>query len=339
MFTDSKGKLKMSHKIFGRITAFNQGNTPIEGLRVQAWDDDWPDGDDFLGEAVTNAEGVYTILYSDAVWNNQESGASDYYPDIYITVDIRNSKKKWVRVGKSQVFKDHNLGTDLQINLEILLELPVSSRTGFEIARHGFQFRNRFLIDPSLLGLTVEKWPLGFCGGMCAGALVRYLNRQLPPPDASTPLQGTTLFAELLKRQVKSMGPELLAKMYDWQSAPDVSQPWRKASIGQRTKQEWPFIKSELDNQRPVILVLIRSSGYLGNWTLNHQVLAVGYEYNPTTKDLVIEKYDPNFPGTIHTLYVNLGLPEGSLMAKDSTGDKLRGFFINPASQAAMDAV
>lgn len=327
----------MTHKIFGQITAVNKDNAPLDGLRVQAWDDDWPDGDDFMGEAITNAKGMFAIQYADAAWDLPAGGTNSAFPDIYITVDIRNSKKKWVRLGKSQVFKDHNLSNDLQIDLGVSIEDPVSARTNFQAQVHGFHFINRFDIDPSAFGINVNKWAMGFCGGMCAGALWRYQNNQPVPPGNSIPVQGTPLFSELLKRQIRAMSPDLLAKMYDWQSAPDVSQPWRKASIGQRTKQEWPFIKNELDNNRPVILVLIRTTGYLGNPTLNHQVLATGYEYNPTTKDLVIEKYDPNTPDVTHTLYANLGLPDGNLMGKDSTGDKLRGFFINPAGKAAVD--
>ena len=41
----------MARKIFGRIS--NQSGAGVGGLRVQAWDDDWPDDNDFMGEAIT----------------------------------------------------------------------------------------------------------------------------------------------------------------------------------------------------------------------------------------------------------------------------------------------
>ena len=53
----------MSRKIYGTIIDKNIGKG-VKGLRVEAWDDDYPDGDDFMGSAMTDASGHYRIPYS-----------------------------------------------------------------------------------------------------------------------------------------------------------------------------------------------------------------------------------------------------------------------------------
>ena len=92
------------------------------------------------------------------------------------------------------------------------------------------------------------------------------------------------------------MSPKTLKKMAEFQGAPDIVNPRRKHSIGHKTQEEWPILKETIDNNSPTILVLIRSIGLLGNPTNNHQVLAVGYDFNQPTKDLRLYVYDPNKP-------------------------------------------
>ncbi len=131
------------------------------------------------------------------------------------------------------------------------------------------------------------------------------------------------------------MSPIVLARMFVWQGAPDEDYWNKKPSLGQRTKREWRKLKSELDNDTPTVLVLIRSTGFLANPTNNHQVLATGYEYDPTTKDLVIQEYDPNQNNKISSLSMNLSLPRNRLDLVDSSKKKTRGFFVNPLSMEA----
>jgi hypothetical protein len=307
----------------------------VPGLRVQAWDDDWPAGDDFMGEDITDTNGQYEIAYADVHW---DTAGVDFYsgrPDIYITVEIRNARDKWVRLGKSQVFKDHDLSTDLQIDLDVEITPSIQKTIPFIPGQHGFHFINDFILKPDILGLNLGKWEMGFCGGMCAGALQRFIQHLPIPADTVTPADDSPLFEELLARQIRSFPVDLLPVLYDWQSAPDVSNPWRKISIAERTKAEWPKLKRELDADRPTILILIRSDGYLGNPTRNHQVLAIGYTFHPATKDLTITEYDPNRPNKEYTLSMSLGLPDGSLYLKDSASRKTRGFLLNPAGPFA----
>ena len=86
---------------------------------------------------------------------------------------------------------------------------------------------------------------------------------------------------------------------------------------------------------RPTTIILIRAKGYFGNPTKYHQVLAVGYEFDPSRKDLIIQVYDPNKLKETHTLSMNLGLPDGKLYCKDSSGSRTRGFLVNPAGKGA----
>lgn len=325
----------MSRRIFGTIRNASNNGLPVPGLRVQAWDDDWPAGDDFMGDDITAADGHFTIAYADGHWDNQGLDVASGRPDIYVTVEIKNSLDKWVRLGKSGVFKDHDLSQDLQIDLEVDITPPIQKRVPFLANQHGFHFINNFKLKPDILGIDLGKWEMGFCGGMCAGALHRFKNNIPIPLATQPPSDGMPIFEELLGRQMKSTPLDLLPVLYDWQSAPDVSNLWRKASIAQRTKDEWPKLKQELDNDQPTILILIRSDGYLDNPTKNHQVLAIGYEFNPATKDLTIYEYDPNRPDEENTLTMSLGLPEGNLHLKDSTRRRTRGFLVNPTGLAA----
>lgn len=325
----------MERKIYGRITNTNNGGSPVSGLKVEAWDDDWPEGDDFMGKDITDANGEFSIRYNEGYWDPSIPGLSSWLPDIFVTADIKNSNDKWVRLGKSQVYKNHRLDQDLRIDILVEVGTVLSSQTGFIPEQQGFHFINLFKIEPNILGIDLGKWEMGLCGGMSAAALNHFENNTPIPAGTEIPASGTPLFDELLTRQIKSMPPDLLARMYDWQSAPDIGFWWRKPSIGQRTKREWPKLKNELDNGRPTIIVLVRANGYFDNPTKNHQVLAIGYEFDPATKDLEIQVYDPNKPDQINRLEMNLGLPDGKLYFKDSTRRRTRGFFVNHAGKDA----
>jgi hypothetical protein len=325
----------MANKIFGVIQDFTPSGAPIKGLRVRAWDEDWPDGDDFMGEDITGSDGAYQIVYRMGHWDRSIAGRPTWRPDIFVTVDIKNEMGKWVHIAKSRVHKDHDLNEDLRIDLKIDLAERITVRTNFLPEQHGFHFNNLFVVKPDILGIDLGRWQMGFCGGMCSGALHRYRMGLEMPKDMVAPVDGTALHEELKKRQIVAMSPEMLPMMYDWQSAPDVATPMRKPSIAKRTQHEWPKLQAMLDSGQPAILVLIRSSGYFGNPTRNHQVLAIGYDFDPATRDLVIHTYDPNQHDKTNTISLNVGLPQGSLFIKDSASRSTRGFFVSPVGEEA----
>lgn len=322
----------MAGMITGRIVDGFSGGLPVTGMRVSAWDEDWPDGDDFMGRDITDQDGSYRITYPAGLWDAQVPGLPSWRPDIYITVEIKNTQDQWVQLGKSQVYKDCDLSQDLCIDLEVQIEPVIQRTTNFSPAEHGFHFINSFTVKPQILNLDIEQKGMGFCGGMCAGALYRFLRNIPVPPDRISPQQGTALFDDLQDRQIRSMYPSVLTKMFRFQGAPDLADLLRKESIGQLSKREWPILKSALDNGMPTILVLIRSKGVFDNPTKNHQVLAIAYSFNPATRDLIIETYDPNKPDLAQTLSMNLGLPDGKLYIRDSAHRGTRGFYASPVS-------
>ena len=61
-------------------------------------------------------------------------------------------------------------------------------------------------------------------------------------------------------------------------------------------------------------------------------MLAIGYKWEPTPKDLMIFCYDPNRPNQTTQLKLTFGQAHSKLSAEDSTGARLRGFFVNPAA-------
>jgi len=67
----------------GNITD-SDGEALIDIL-VEVWDDDtWPIDDDLMGSTHTDANGHYSIFFSDpSIWWD---GGPDYEPDIYIRV-------------------------------------------------------------------------------------------------------------------------------------------------------------------------------------------------------------------------------------------------------------
>lgn len=327
----------MANKIFGQIINTIDESKPLPKIRIRAWDDDWPDGDDLLGEDLTDQNGDYKILCMGNIYDKSILGQPSMYPDIYITTDIKNVTDQWVRFGRSQVFKNYNLSKDLLLNLTVKIEPAIQNSTSFISEDHGFQFNNSFKFRPDFLNIEFKEMGLGFCGGMCATALNRFNKNEEIPDTKLIPEQGSDLYEELMDRQIKSMPPQVLIKMYKFQSAPDKIMSLRKPSIGMLTKKEWSKLKAHLDYGNPTILILIRAKGLYGNPTKNHQVLAIGYKYDPTRKDLEILVYDPNKKKETHSLMMSLALPDGILHFRDSTGKRTRGFFVNDAGESASD--
>lgn len=329
----------MANKIYGFICDSARGCLPLGNLRVRIWDHDWPDGDDLLGDTFTIPSGHYEVNYRTKTWDLSTGIFGLGRPDIYITVENQNKANQWVKLGESEVHHNHNMEQDLRIDLEIPLGKVISRRTDFSPEMHGFHFKNSFRVSADFLGIDLGEWKMGFCGGMCSGALYRFRKRIPSPRDIDVPGEETRLHQELKKRQIKAMSPKMLPKMYEWQGSPDTSRFRVKKGIAERTRNEWQELKDLLDEGKPTIIVLIRASGLLGNPTDNHQVLAIGYDYDPMTMDLVVYVYDPNVPNRTQTISLNLGLPNGKLELVDSTSSKTRGFFVNPVGEetAAMD--
>ncbi len=235
--------------------------------------------------------------------------------------------------------------------------------TGFDATANGFRFTNRFgggavvaelarqerldelvgvnvpAVFSSLLGLVRDAsfWgPFGLCGGMAWAALDRFDSGEDPPPDTVPPDPSSALFTELVSRQADSLdGQRVLWRCLEWQILPDRPPwwwPWLK-NVGRETARvEWPLLKASLDAGRPQSLCLLRVKGLVSPGQ-NHQVVASGYDMVGADQ-VVIRIYDPNHPGDTPELRMRIGGLMSPLEITQTSGENLRGFFVqewNPA--------
>ncbi|MDR8389520.1 hypothetical protein NC796_00130 [Aliifodinibius sp. S!AR15-10] len=114
---------ELARSVSGVITWSNStwpevGNPgePAQGVRVRAFDaDDFPDTDDYMGQAVTNNEGRYRIGYRGGHWDWGSGGG--WRPDIRIRVDLQYDGK-WKNVHWGTVFSDVKHKEGLVYNAE-----------------------------------------------------------------------------------------------------------------------------------------------------------------------------------------------------------------------------
>jgi len=200
--------------------------------------------------------------------------------------------------------------------------------TGFKPLEHGFKFINRFdftaKFDLPLFGeIDLGNIVYGLCGGMCFAATDYYmLGRN--KPDYMDPDEIPDNYRHFLwNRQLDSLGIFGVPKVIEWMLQDDLD-------IGKRTvRNEVPKLRRRLDKRQPTVLALIRAKSG-GDPTHNHQVLAVGYEEDPVTRQMTLYLYEPNYPGKEPTISLNLGHPGQGIDVKQSTGEPLRGFFVIP---------
>ncbi|HEX6303774.1 MAG TPA: SH3 domain-containing protein [Anaerolineales bacterium] len=200
-------------------------------------------------------------------------------------------------------------------------------KSNFSSQFNGFRFVNRFEFDfpdlpiPFVGKVKPNDVVYGLCGGMCFSALdYFYAQEQLPEASQIDELD-TGLFTYLVDRQLDSLTIPVLLRVIRWMVSDD-------RYIGLRmTRYELPKLRRRLDKGDPSVLALIRVKG-LGDPTQNHQVLATGYEYDPSTKRMLVNLYDPNHPGKEPTLTMDLNRPSQGIHISQSTGEALRGFFL-----------
>ena len=160
----------------------------------------------------------------------------------------------------------------------------------------------------------------GLCGGLCFAA-IDYFNVKMPVPVyQNTDEIPWRYFLYFWQRQLHSLKKGVIPKLFKWMLTDDVSLA--------RSVNRWevPKILNRLKEGQPVPMVLLRTKG-LSDPMKNHQFLAIGYEFDPLTKDLLIHLYDPNHPGKQPKLTMNLRNPGQGIHLAQSTGEPLRGFF------------
>ena len=143
----------MANKIVGKVTQVQGVLDASIRFRIRAWDDDWPDEDDLLGESLTGGDGQYTIPCMGGIYDGTIPGIKTSYPDIYITADIKNQRNDWVRLAKSQVFNNYDLSEDLRIDLDVAIEPIIHFPPILDPKVQGFHFRNDFRYRPDFLNI------------------------------------------------------------------------------------------------------------------------------------------------------------------------------------------
>lgn len=210
-------------------------------------------------------------------------------------------------------------------------EAAIASETtifGFHPTTQGFHFANRFKNHPIPGASIIET--RGLCGGMSFATLDYYFNGLKIPPQTTAdfpftngiPGENTRLYKYLYSRQLDSFVSGTAQKFITWAAASDGSvQGWTRS-------QEFPALKTALNQGRPVVLGLVSQGGV----TQSHQVIAYGYDEDFTTGAITIRIYDCNYPDREMTLtfsgaFAPIQELDGALLKK-----QWKGFFVQAYS-------
>lgn len=199
-------------------------------------------------------------------------------------------------------------------------------RTDFSAQAHGFAFVNRFQFSfefplPFAGSINLGQIVYGLCGGMCFAALDYFHAARPVPAPVSVEDVGPDLRSYLWQRQLDSLSLPVILKVIEGMLQDH-------GNVGRLTAgREFPKLRRRLDRGNPAVLALIRGHG-VENPTQNHQVVALGYDFEETTRNLTVHLYDPNHPGEEPALTMNLARPSRGIDAVQASGEPLRGFFV-----------
>ena len=229
--------------------------------------------------------------------------------------------------------------------------------TDFNVHKHGFKFVNDWkgdiLLDIPIIGrINVGRTPYGLCGGMTYAALDTFHSQSETPDDKDPPESGSELRSYIYNRQMdtfKAQDAFMIRRIISW-SIQDIGKSvWGPGLHALTHEQFKKRIRPEIDKGNPVPLCLIRAkrSDYLltskslkpEGFTINHQVLAIGYRrHDPPDgpEHWDVDIYDNNYPNEVHTLHYHRKFRKqtlrknsnGMLVEKyDSIGSNVSGSF------------
>jgi hypothetical protein len=281
------------------------------------------------------------IYVDDANWGEDQEGSPD---EPFATV---GRGQEAAAPGDTIIVRAHNYPEKLTLNKAMTIQseggiVTIGKKSivrvpNFSPSKNGFHFSNWFATVPyktiTFLGVDIGIGNAhnGVCGGMVF-AVRDFYEAGLPiPADASAPSSGP-LFDYLVDRLIDSFNlPFGLITYMDLMNPerPDHDTWLNLFGHGRAwvmINDEWPKIKSDLDNGRLSPLGLIETKSLnpldLGE---NHQVLAYGYDLDGT--DLTIYLYDPNHPYFDVTMSLSLANPEHTTPVIYSTGETIWCFF------------
>jgi len=167
-------------------------------------------------------------------------------------------------------------------------------------------------LDPRLVG--VGDASMGLCGGMVYFVKRKFKANQPVPAQTTIPDNGSDLFKQLVREQVRSLRLGLVPLRF-----------WRLSAMDDAARKRftrdtaWPAIRRSLDGNSLTPIGLIRQTArnpfkLIGN----HQVLAYGYEIGDDAS-IRVRVYDPNHPNND-----NVWVPMDT-SGPQSTGEKLLG--------------
>lgn len=215
--------------------------------------------------------------------------------------------------------------------------MPSAIVSDFDVQKYGFGFTNSFdspFVMKTKLGHISMGQNAGLCGGMTFASLDYYAFSQSAPDALSDPI-----FTYLCERQTDSLDlPGGVFLYMSWQTAADDS----TMMFGRRIREgisyatlvtEWPKIRLLLDGGHVAPLGLIKTDSLSPkDLSLNHQVLAYGYELNEDAQILTLRVYDPNYPRDPDiSLRLGTGNPDffRPIIHSADAGHPIRGFFLS----------
>lgn len=193
--------------------------------------------------------------------------------------------------------------------------------TEFLPINHGYRFPNRFEgnLPNIFLRLFFGHSVYGLCGGMVFSSLDYFFGNCPIPVLVETSEQLDKKFIYYLwKRQQRSMPIRNYFLLFI-----KTFKKNRELLIDTIVNQ-LPKVLLSIDQGQPVPLVIIRAHNF-ENPTNNHQILATSYELEAAKTHLFC--YDPNHPQIVTKMQICRDI--NSLSIHYSTGEPMRGFFIN----------
>ena len=203
----------------------------------------------------------------------------------------------------------------------------------FNVKRHAFHFQNYFeghLVAklPFFGEVNFANSPYGLCGGMIYAAHDSYWTESTSARTTTSPQQttipgpGSRLRQYLWDRQMDSLkGPKknwaAVLKLAQW-----LAKPVREVE-GLSMREFNKTIRPGLDKGWAIPLMVVISPSF----SKNHQVLAIGYEWDSNENEWDIIVYDPNFPNSKSRMNTRHKKLEGKWKGQ-TYKTAFRGFFV-----------